>query len=98
MNSEEVSTQVEQNGELDASFLLSEKCPGATRKFLSLVRKLEKLRNEIAKEFPEANYYLASGTLCLMLGLPHDGEGINSAHQERVGAQTIFECADGGDW
>lgn len=96
MDGEEVSRWVAENNTIDASALLQEKCPKAARKFLALIKKLDALRDEVAEVFPDANYYLAAGTMCLMLGLPQDDR--DGAHQERIGAAALFEAADGGDW
>ena len=46
--------------------------------------------------FPDATYYSASGTLCLMLGDSHDDR--DQPQQKLVAATGVGIVVDGGDW
>lgn len=55
------------------------------------------LLEEIRKDCPEANYYLAMECLCLMDGDSHDEKGRGRLDRIVVSRDLGFPCA-GGDW
>jgi len=102
MTGKEVTAWTEKNGETDARNLLKRHFPTVQKRLNSISRKLDEIRKEVAKEYPEANWYLSNETLCLMLGQTHGEkdkfESKDKAHPERIGAETQIPYSGGGDW
>ena len=57
-----------------AYMLLYEADKGLERRFKRLCTTIVQLLADVRKHFPDAQYYTASGGLCLMLGNPHNQE------------------------
>lgn len=85
-------------GDNDATGLLLDAVPGAERKFKAATKKLNDLLIEVQKSFPDANYYSASGTLCLILGASHAEDSNQSEQQQLVALSTNEPDIGGGDW
>lgn len=71
------------SGEMDAEELLMLKLPSIRRRFKHIDKALVTLLADVRKEFPDAQYYTASGGFHLMLG---------SSHSERqlIGQQQLI--------
>lgn len=52
--------------------LLSEAMPNAASRFYRTAKNLSRLLDEVREHFPDASYYAASGSLCLLLGESHN--------------------------
>lgn len=52
----------------EAYMLLNEKLPNIERRFKRLTKALAALLEEVKQEYPDANYYTASGGFNLLLG------------------------------
>ena len=76
--------------------LMIDKLPGAVSKFDRISKNLSALLREVRKEFPDAMYYSASGTLCLLLGDSHDRNG--KPQNELLVTVAAGLTIDGGDW
>lgn len=85
-------------GENDAPGLLLESAPGAERKFKAATKKLNELLIEVQKTFPNANYYSANGSLCLLLGSSHADDSNQTAQQDLIALFTNKPDIGGGDW
>jgi hypothetical protein len=85
-------------GDNDATGLLLDAVPGAERKFKAATKKLNELLLEVQKTFPNANYYSASGALCLLLGSSHADDSNQTAQHDLVALNTITPDIGGGDW
>lgn len=79
-----------------AHALLWERAPDAARRFDRAAKAMQKTLEEVRKYFPDACYYSASDTLCLMLGDPHDEH--NHQQQILVAIATNRPMIGGGDW
>lgn len=86
------------SGENDAPGLLLDEVPDAAKKFKAATKKLNDLLLEVQKSFPNANYYSASGTLCLLLGSSHADDSNQAAQQDLVALYTNTPDIGGGDW
>lgn len=67
MNTEELIERIG-GDQYEAHRLLDEKCPNIERRFKRLTKALVALLGEVKQEFPDANYYTASGGFNLLLG------------------------------
>ena len=99
MTQEDVDEWVKENGENDACSLLDDRLPGMRRKLCNLDKRIRDVLKEIQKEFPDAQYYTASGGFNLVLGSTHRSvTGLRETPQrQRVcwsGQATIGD----GDW
>lgn len=95
MRQEEVLEIIE-SGKETASGLLYDAMPTASRRFHRAAQTLEKLLKEVQEHFPDASYYSASGSFCLLLGDSHgDGE---IAQQELLAHTAVGLTVEGGDW
>ena len=82
MDESEVLAAIEE-GE-SAYGLLRDKCPTIDRRFTRLCKTMVDLLADVRKEFPDAQYYTASGGFNLLLGNPHDGSQCQRAQQQLV--------------
>lgn len=80
----------------DAEALLMERCPKARKKFEKIDAALVELRAYVRKQFPEAEFYTASGGFNLLIGQAHtrDGSGTRS-HSELVALCGQAPIGDG---
>ncbi len=93
---EEQALEVINSGENTAHELLSEVMPNAASRFYRTAKTLNKLLEEVREHFPDATYYSASGTLCLMIGRSH---GDNERAQQELVAHVAPKLnIEGGDW
>lgn len=81
----------------DAEELLLSRVPSAKRRFQNICTQLRKLQDDVRKEFPDSEYYSASGTFHLLLGPSHT---FNERAQTELVAITGRNCPGigGGDW
>lgn len=70
--------------------------PNHTRRFRRLVRELNKLREDVAAEGFDANWYLDDDTLNLMGGPTHDDR--SKPLQENVSISATLNRSGGGGW
>ncbi|EFH2752757.1 hypothetical protein KNY83_004043 [Salmonella enterica subsp. enterica serovar Mbandaka] len=84
------------SGDIDASDLLKEAMPKATRRFYRLTNSMNKLLQEVREHFPDAQYYSASGTVSLLLGSSHDKN--DHPVREMVAVTSPDLNIEGGDW
>jgi hypothetical protein len=83
---------------LSAAEMLRIADSGAIRAFRRADAALLKALERVRKSFPDAEYYTASGTFCLLLGPAHgDANEGGRQHQERI-ALTGKANIDGGDF
>ncbi|MBL8474437.1 MAG: hypothetical protein JNM98_21795 [Rhodocyclaceae bacterium] len=82
MDEAEVLAAIE-DGE-SAYGLLSEKCPMIERRFNRVCKTIVDLLADVRKEFPDAQYYTASGGFNLMLGNPHADDRNQTPQQELI--------------
>lgn len=95
MNTEQLLEFIDESKEYQASMLLSERCPTAARRFYSLTNALARLREDVRKEFPDAEYYTGSGGFNLLLGESHTG---GEANQKLNAARAVGLHVGDGDW
>ncbi|CNL19336.1 Uncharacterised protein [Yersinia pseudotuberculosis] len=95
MNTEQLLEFIDESKEYQAYLLLSEKCPTAARRFYSLTKALTKLREDVRKEFPDAEYYTGSGGFNLLLGESHTDE---SPNQKLCAVSAVGLHVGDGDW
>lgn len=95
MDQNEVDQWVEENGVYDAYILLDEKMPKMRAKLNRLDKRIQDVLAEIQQEFPDAQYYTASGGFNLILGDTHDSAG--AAQQQRTAWGGGASIGD-GDW
>ncbi|EFF0326404.1 hypothetical protein RSM67_001610 [Enterobacter roggenkampii] len=95
MDEEEI-LRVINSGDIDASDLLKEAMPKATRRFYRLTNNMNKLLQEVREHFPDAMYYSASGTVSLLLGSSHDKN--DHPVREMVAVTSPDLNIEGGDW
>ncbi|MBJ2093857.1 MULTISPECIES: hypothetical protein [Serratia] len=95
MNTEELKRHIDESGET-AFEVLSEKLPQANRRFDRLAQGLNALLEDVRREFPDANYYSANGTLNLMLTETHDRNGRAQNFGSAIAAARPE--IGGGDW
>ncbi|HHX9846659.1 TPA: hypothetical protein ACVTFU_001252 [Salmonella bongori] len=67
MNTEELIERID-GDPYEAYMLLDEKFPNVGRRFKRLTKALAVLLDEVKQEYPDANYYTASGGFNLLLG------------------------------
>lgn len=84
------------NGE-DAEDILKEKYPTAGKRFMNAAKNLRKILDEVKREFPDAQYYTASGGLKLLLGNPHAGAGCEGRAQPELIAESASHIIVIGD-
>lgn len=88
MNTEELLKHINKDDYYEACALLSDKCPAAERRFKRLTKALAELLKEVKQEFPDANYYTASGGFNLLLGDSGAGNrmvALSASHYLSVG-------------
>lgn len=83
-------------GETSAHEMLWDKAPDAARRFDRATKALQKTLEEVRKHFPDACYYSASDTLCLMLGDSHSDK--DQPQQKLVAMVAVEPLIGGGDW
>ena len=94
MNEQEVLNLIA-DGE-SAYGLLSEKNKTVISRFHRQCDNLHKLLEEVRRDFPDAQYYSANGTVNLMLGSSHDHR--YTAQSELSAAAATNLDISGGDW
>lgn len=95
MNTEQLLEFIDESEEYQAYLLLCERCPTAARRFYRLTKALAKLREDVREEFPDAEYYTASGGFNLLLGESH----ANGKANQKLNALSATELEVGdGDW
>lgn len=68
------------------------------RRFKRNVSALNEVIEALRETYPDAGYYLANDTLCLMKGNSHS-DGVNSrAQYENILAEKRLNRSGGGDW
>ncbi|EOG8082490.1 hypothetical protein OGW18_20785 [Citrobacter sp. CK184] len=95
MNQAEVMEAIN-NDDCTAQGLLLDVMPTAVTRFNRVTASLNALLVDIRKHFPDACYYSASDTLCLMLGDSHNDDG--QPQCELVVTITNKPMIGGGDW
>ncbi|UXC45257.1 hypothetical protein N4232_17810 [Salmonella enterica] len=86
MTTEELIERIDDWGE--AYRLLDEKLPNIERRFNRLTKALAALLDEVKQEFPDANYYTASGWFNLLLGDSEAGSlmvALSASHYLSIG-------------
>lgn len=80
--------------------LLLEKHPNAEKLFDKHAKALAKLLTEVKKDFPDAEFYTASGGFNLLLGESHTNLGGGRSNSNRnLSALSSFDLQVGdGDW
>ncbi len=79
--------------------LLLDRCPTIERRFNRLCKTMVDLLSDVRKEFPDAQYYTASGGFNLMLGKPHDDSHRQLPQQELIALNgTHGVCVGDGDF
>jgi hypothetical protein len=96
MSEEDVLDAIE-NGE-SAYELLTEKIPHIERKWKRLNKSVRDFLNDVQKEFPDAQYYTASGGFNLMLGKPHADDFHGTAQSQLVALAGINVTIGDGDF
>jgi len=95
MTEQEVLAAIKEG--FNAPELLKDANPNLVRRFNGLCSSLQKFITDVRVHFPDAEYYSASGTFCLLLGQSHTREG--SPQQDLVALTgTGGLIIDGGDW
>lgn len=84
------------NTDATAHELLCEAMPNAASRFYRTTKNLSRLLDEVREHFPDATYYAASGTLCLLLGESHSKADV--AQQELLAHAAPGLRVEGGDW
>lgn len=87
MNTEELIERID-GDQYEAYRLLDEKCPNVERRFKRLTKALAALLDEVKQEYPDANYYTASGGFNLLLGEIEGGSSmiaLSASHYLSVG-------------
>lgn len=95
MNQKE-ALEIIRSGENTAHGLLYDVMPTASTRFHRLSGQLAKLMDEINRHFPDASFYSASGSFCLLLGDSHD-EG-EQPQQDLLAHTAVSLYIEGGDW
>ncbi|EKR7602621.1 TPA: hypothetical protein RM327_004282 [Escherichia coli] len=89
MNTEELIERID-GDQYEAYRLLDEKCPNIERRFKRLTKALAALLDEVKQEYPDANYYTASGGFNLLLGEIEDGSSMVA-----LSASSYLSVGDG---
>lgn len=84
------------NDDRTAQELLLDVMPTAVTRFNRVTKSLNTLLVDVRKHFPDACYYSASDTLCLMLGDSHNND--EEPQRELVVTATNKPMIGGGDW
>ncbi|WFV19515.1 hypothetical protein NFJ22_07165 [Citrobacter braakii] len=87
MKTEELIERIS-GDQYEAYRLLDEKCPNIERRFKRLTKALAALLDEVKRDFPDANYYTASGGFNLLLGDADGGSSmiaLSASHYLSVG-------------
>ncbi|MDP0616587.1 hypothetical protein Q8G17_20005 [Klebsiella pneumoniae] len=95
MDTNEVLEHIDAGDYYEASFLLNEKCPTAECRFKRLTKGLAELLKDVQKEFPDANYYTASGGFNLLLGSATDCGSTEGNLLIAVSASEYLSVGDG---
>lgn len=90
---------IDEDDFLEAQSMLQDSCPTARRRFERLTKALAELLKDVQKEFPDAQYYTASGGFNLLIGDSHgSGDGnLESGNQNMVAlsASGYLHVGDG---
>lgn len=89
MNTEELIERID-GDQYEANRLLDEKCPNVERRFKRLTKALAALLDEVKQEYPDANYYTASGGFNLLLGEIEGGSSMIA-----LSASSYLSVGDG---
>lgn len=89
MNTEELIERID-GDQYEAYRLLDEKCPNIERRFKRLTKALAALLDEVKQEYPDANYYTASGGFNLLLGEIEGGSSMIA-----LSASSYLSVGDG---
>lgn len=89
MNTKELIERIDGN-QYEAYRLLDEKCPNIERRFKRLTKALAALLDEVKQEYPDANYYTASGGFNLLLGEIEGGSSMIA-----LSASSYLSVGDG---
>lgn len=95
MTTDELLEHIARGDYYEASFLLDEKCPGAARRFKRLTKGLAELLKDVQKEFPDANYYTASGSFNLLLGSSTECGSTGGNQLIAISASEYLSVGDG---
>lgn len=95
MDTKELLEHINPGDYYEASCLLGEKCPTAERRFKRLTKGLAELLKDVQKEFPDANYYTASGGFNLLLGSSTDCGSTEGNQLIAVSASEYLSVGDG---
>lgn len=95
LREDEVLSLIRQ-GETTAHEMLWDKAPDAARRFDRATKALHKTLEEVRKHFPDACFYSASDTLCLMLGDSHNNK--SQPQPQLVAMMAVEPKIGGGDW
>jgi hypothetical protein len=95
MNTEELKQHIDESGD-SAYGVLLDAIPQASRRFERLTRGLYDLIQDVRKEFPDACYYSANGTVNLLLTESHDRKG--RTQQFGIALVALRLDIGGGDW
>ena len=78
-----------------AGGLLREANPNFSKRFNRACRTMRELLADVRKEFPDAEYYTASGGFHLMLGKPHCDRGITPQRELIAESGVDIDICDG---
>ncbi|MDV0623933.1 hypothetical protein RZO95_18445 [Klebsiella variicola subsp. variicola] len=95
MDTKELLEHIAPGDYYEASFLLDEKCPTAGRRFKRLTKGLAELLKDVQKEFPDANFYTASGGFNLLLGSATDCGSTEGNQLIAFSASEYLSVGDG---
>ncbi|MEQ0200410.1 hypothetical protein [Klebsiella sp. CN_Kp106] len=95
MTTDELLKHIAPGDYYEASCLLDEKCPTAERRFKRLTKGLAELLKDVQKEFPDANYYTASGGFNLLLGSASDCGSTEGNQLIAISASEYLSVGDG---
>lgn len=95
MTTDELLEHIAPGDYYESSCLLDEKCPGAARRFKRLTKGLAELLKDVQKEFPDANFYTASGGFNLLLGSATDCGSTEGNQLIAVSASGYLSVGDG---
>lgn len=94
MNKHEVDEWIRRNNEFDAYHLLDDRLPGMRAKLNKLDKRIIDVLKEVRREFPDAEYYTASGGFTLTLGPPHEGRGESQTHRSAWSGNALIGDGD----
>ena len=78
-----------------ARWLLHEANPNFSKRFHRVCRTMRELLADVRKEFPDAEYFTASGGFNLMLGKPYSYPGLNPQRELMAESGVDMDICDG---